>query len=485
MGSKEKMSSFLSQQADVVVDQAITEARQRILDLLDKDSFVELGSQIESLVPTALGREGVAGEGLISGYGQIDNRLVFVASQDISVYHGGVGQANSAKLIRTLDLAIEANSPFIVLWDSGGIRVDEGLLALDAVGTIYQRFLDARALIPIVSLVVGPCPGSLSMLPTASDLLVMSADKGGVFLQGPGITAAEENPQLKTGDIGGASVHSQFSGLAALVADTVAETIVLTRQLMTYLPDNSNGFLWSIEGQDDPNRSELELDQIAASLDDGYEIRDILDAVFDHDSVLELYADFATELNAGFARLSGQPVIYLANAENEMGADAATKIERLLGLADRLNYPLVSFTDTIGFKAGSEMEKLGISECASRVMAAFSNCEVARLNVVIGQAIGQGYLVFNSKPSGASMVYAWPTAEIGAMRADSAVHLFHQNELAALDDPIRDREALVEAYRTHEMSPMKAASQGAIDEVIRPSATRPRLYSALQLLLGL
>lgn len=485
MGSKEKMNSFLSRQSSVLLDTKQNDARERILALLDKDSFVELGSQMQSLVPNRSGRAGVDGEGIVCGYGQIESRLVFVASQDRSVYHGGVGQANSAKLIRTLELAIEASSPFIVLWDSGGIRVDEGLQALDAVGDIYQSFLDAREYIPLVSLVLGPCPGSLSMLPTVSDLLLIAADQGGLFLQGPGITAAEENPRMKPSDIGGAAIHSDISGLAALVAPDSAQTIRLAREVFSYLPDNANGYLWAVEGSDDPNRCELSLDELAEQMDDGYLMSDIIEAVFDHDSILELYANFAKEVVGGFARLGGRPVIYLANAESEFGLDAADKIEQLLGLADRLNFPLITFTDSSGFKTGSAQEKAGISRVAARIMAAFSNCQVTRLNVIVGEAIGQAYLVFNSKSTGASIVYAWPTAEIAALRADSAVYLFKRDELAASEDPIRDKEKIIEAYRNSEMTAEKAASEASIDEVIRPSATRPRLYSALQILEGL
>ena len=400
------------------------------------------------------------------------------------MYKGGVGQANSQKIIRTLELALDAGCPFIAIWDSGGLRVDEGLAAVDAVGLIYQRFLDAQGLIPLISLVLGPCPGSLSLLPAASDLTVLAADKGGVFLQGPGITAAEEKPSLTAQDIGGADVHSKWSGLAAVTTKTGADAITLCRQLLDYIPDNADGFIYSVEG-DDPNRSELSLDELASSLDQGYDVHHVLDAVFDKDSIVELYPDFATELYGGLARIGGKVVLFLANAAKELGLSSAAKIESLLSLAERFNYPLITFTDTVGFQTGTEMEKAGISRVAARIMAAFSSVHVTRINVVLGQAIGQAYLIFNSKVSGANIVYAWPTAEIGALRADSAVHLFKQDALENAKDPIADKEKIISEYRLNEMAPDKAASYGAVDEVIRPSATRPRIYSALQVLEGL
>ena len=484
MGSKDKMNSFLSRQTDKAEAETNT-ARKRVLDLLDANSFVELGSQILSLVPASSGRAQVEGEGLISGYGQIDGRLVFLAGQDATVYSGGFGQANSAKFRRTIELAKQASSPFIAIFDSGGIRVDEGLASLDAVGELYQCLLDARGQIPLIALVLGPCPGALSFLPAASDFVIMVEDKGGIYLQGPGITAAEENPELKPADIGGADVHASQSGLASLTAGDDQAALKLCRRLLRYLPDHAAGFLWTLEGDDDPNRCDLRLDEIAGNLDDGYEMNEVITAVFDHDSVLELYANFGAEVKTGIATIGGQPVIYLANNRREMGLSSADKIETMVSLADRLNYPVITFTDTHGFSTGREMERSNIVGVAARVMAAFCETNVTRLNIIIGQAIGQGYLVFNSKSSGADMVYAWPTAEVSLLRADSAVNLFRQNELKEAKDPLRDKAAIIMNYRNSEMTAQKAASEGAVDEVIRPSATRPRIYSALQLLEGL
>lgn len=486
MGSKEKMNSFLSRQTDETVEAAVVNtARKRVLNLLDEDSFVELGSQLLSHVKSISGREAVAGEGLISGYGQIDGRLVFVVSQDASVYQGSIGLANSRKFIRALELAEEAECPFIALLDSGGIRVDEGLEVLDAVGRIYRRLQEARPLIPLVSVVLGPCPGTLSLLPAASDITILSAEKGGIFLQGPGITAAEENPELKPADIGGTAVHGHSNGLATLSAPDETEAINLTRKILQYLPDHAGGFLWTIEGDDDPNRSELSLDELAEKMDDGYEIDTIIHNVFDKDSVLEMYPDFATELKSGLATIGGQPVLYVANNKAEMGLSSADKIEQMILLADRLNYPLITFTDTCGFASGTEMEKSAISTVAARVMDAFTSADITRINVIVGQAVGQGYLLFNSKVSGASVVYAWPTAEISVLRADSAVNLFWGKQLQDSADPIEDKKRLISQYRSAEMSPDKAMSNGAVDEIIRPSATRPRIFSALQILEGL
>lgn len=482
MGSKEKMNRFLSQQSSVLLENKLTDARRRVLDLLDKDSFVELGSQMQSLLPVLSGRSSVEGEGLICGYGQIDNRLVFVASQDHSVYQGAVGHANGVKLLRCLELAVEAASPFIILWDSAGIRADEGMLALDAVGRIYEAMLEAREFIPLISLVLGPCPGSLSILPTVSDLLIFAADKGGLFLQGPGITAAEENPRLEARDIGGATVHAASTGLATVVAKNSSEAIALSRRLFSYIPDNVNGFVWTEDWSDDPNRCELVLDELAGQIDDTYEMADVLEAVFDKESVVELYKDFATELRAGFARLGGQPLLFIANDEAEFAFDSATKVEKIISLAERLNYPLITFTDAQGYRSGTEAERAGISQVAARMMAAFSASSITCLNVIVGKAIGQAFLTFNSRSTGASMVFAWPSAEIGLLRPDSAVHLFKKAELAEAEDPIADKAKIINQYRNEEMSPDRALSQGLIDEVIRPSSTRPQLYSALQML---
>lgn len=486
MSSKDMMQEFLSRRSDSA-DQAPKTgiAYQRVIDLLDADSFVSLGSQIQSLAPAASGRTGVAGEGLVSGYGQIDGRLVFVSSQDQAVYHGGVGQANAAKFIRTIELAIQAASPLIVIYDSGGLRVDEGLMAMDAVGAMYQALLEARELIPVIALVPGPAPGVLSILPAASDFVIMAEDGGGIYLQGPGITAAEEDPTKSPADIGGAAVHAKASGLASLTAKTSDDMLSLSRKLLTYLPDHVGGFLWTESISDDPNRTEERLDRLAENMDSGYEIADIVSDVFDHDSILELYADYATEIYGGLATLGAQPVLFIANKKPLMGLLSATKIESLLTLANRLNYPVISFTDTSGFISGFASEAQNITAVAGRIMKAFTESAVTRINIIIGEAIGQGYLVFNSKATGADLVYAWPTAAIGVLRPDSAVNLFLTDELKRSEDPITARKTLEAEYRKQEMSARMAESTGAIDEEIRPAATRPRIYSALQILEGL
>ncbi|NJP40787.1 hypothetical protein HCH52_06945 [Oscillospiraceae bacterium HV4-5-C5C] len=485
MNAEKKMRDFLAAAADR--DSAQTQngkAAGRVRALLDADSFVELDSQV---CPSGenLTRAPLCGDGLLCGYGTIDGRLVFVAAQDPDVYKGSLSRLNTAKFARHILRAKSSGAPFLALLDSAGIRAEEGLSLLSDTADLIWTIKEAREEIMFISLVLGPCPGVQSFIAANSDLVLMAADQGGVFLHGPGVTAAEYDPQMTPADIGGAAVQADRSGLAALVADNEDGLFELTRRLFTYLPDDFSGFADAITVKDgDPNRCDPVLDELAAGLDAGTSADQITAAIFDQDGMIELFAHYGQGLSGGLTTLAGIPLVYMANRQRVMGLAELDKCGKLLQLAERFNYPLISFTDVESFAGGPEAEAKGISRAAAALLAAFGDLSVPRLNVITGAALGSAFLTFNSKATGADMVYAWPTAEIGLLRPDSAVALFKRKALKAAADPQALRQELEATYASKDMGPAEAANLGLIDELIRPSATRPRLYSALQLIGG-
>ncbi|MDI9498383.1 MAG: carboxyl transferase domain-containing protein [Bacillota bacterium] len=475
MGSREKMDRFRSTALAGKEAAAASDARRWLAELLDPDSFVELGSsQAQS-----------AADGLVTGYGQIDGRMVVVCAQDASAKQGGVGLSHVGRFARSLELALQSGAPLISLLDAGGLLVDEGLPLLTALAGLYQDFSAAREIVPTVAVVLGPCPGSLSFLPAQSDIVIVAEDRGGIYLQGPGITGAEEGKGRSPSDIGGARVHAATSGLATMTAPDAAAALALARQTFALLPDDFTGFA-TVVGDDDPNRSDACLDELAAALDSGFDTAAVMDAVFDATPALSLWSDYAPELDCRLTTLGGAPVLAVATAGPELGTQAAAKLEKIVALAERFSYPLVTFAHFDGFAAGADADAEGISAAAARMLALFGEMEaVPRVAVVCGRQIGAALLAFNSRLNGADFVFAWPTAEIGLLRPDAAVALYRADELAASSDPIAKRPELEAEYSANEMGAANAVAAGLVDEVILPSATRPRLYSALQTIAGL
>ena len=484
MGSREKMTGYVEKRASL--DAAHAEAdvcRRRIRQLLDPQSFVELDSLVEARGQSfGFSRPKVAGDGVVTGYGTLDGRRVYLAAQDPAVYGGSIGQMHAEKIGKALQLAVEAQVPFIGLYDTGGARIDEGILGLEGLGYLLASLEEASGQIPLVAAVFGPCAGGAAFAAAASDFVLMSEQGSGLFMNGPMVVSAVENKTLTPADIGGARIHAAKTGLATLTAADEAGLISLIGQLMPYLPDSAAGFYSYGEQTDDPNRTDARLDEIAAGMDAGYDMREVIGLVTDTGSFLELSAAYAPGLVTGLARLDGMTVGILAQAEPRLTVAMADKILRLTGICDRLNLPLITFADAEGYAIGLAQEQGGLIRAGAEVMKAFLQLDVPRIGVVVGKAIGTAYLTFCSKSCGADLVYAWPTAEIAVVNADTAAQIVYRKEIAAAADPISARAGFVQRYADEIASPYLAASLGHVDEVIRPSATRPRLISALDLL---
>lgn len=456
--------------------------RQRIDLLLDPDSFVELDSLVESR-GTGLGfnRPPVAGDGVVTGYGTINNRMVYLAAQDPAVYGGSMGRRHAEKICKTVELAQVAGVPFIGLYDSGGVRIEEGVGGLEAVGQLLANLKAASGAIPLLAAIFGHCAGSAAFVAAASDFVLMTEKKAGIFVNGPGVIAAVENQALDAAAIGGGAVHARSTGLAAFVEADAPALAARLKTLLDYLPDAvaGSGFMTT---HDDPNRSDLTLDELAATLDDGYDVRTIIAAIVDQGSFLETAAAFAPGLVTGLAFLDGQAVGMLAATGARLDADMAAKAVRLTDLCDRFGLPLITLADAPGFAISSEQEQNGLAIAGAAWLSANLQTSVPRITIVTGKVFGPAYLALASKNGGADLVYAWPTAELAAVAPDTAAHIIFRKEIAAAADPMTARSAFIARYAGEVASPYAAAAEGLVDEIIRPAATRPRLISALMML---
>ncbi len=482
MGSREKMLQFSRVQAEKQSAAADSLALSRLTALLDADSYVSIDAYVQSdSAGTGFERAPVPGDGVWTGYGTIDGRLVFLAAQDPAVYGGSMGARHAAKMVKAIDLALAAGAPFIALYETGGVRVEEGLDALEAVSSVLARLTAASGEIPLISAVYGPCAGSAAFLAGAGDILLMTTAKASLTVNGPGVIAAIENQPLTAQAIGGAEVQAK-SGQATFVEPDEAGMALRIRQVLAYLPDNADGFLFATSGLDDPNRCEEVLDSMAAEIDQGIDVRQLVSLVVDQASFLELQAGFAPDMLSGLARLDGHVTGFLACSGCRVSAAMAEKATFLTELCDHFAIPLVTFMDSPGFEIGSKAEQNGLVKSGLRLFQAGRLSRSPRLSVVTGQAFGPAYLSLVSKGSGADLVLAWPTAEISSVSPDTAAHILYRKDIAASSDPQVARKEAIDRYADQVASPFAAAAKGLVDEIIRPSATRPRLISALTLL---
>lgn len=441
--------------------------------LLDQASFVEQDSFLSSTGSPAFERRPIPGDGLVSGFGTVAGSPVYIAAQDGEVYKGSVGMVHAKKFVKICEQAITSYTPLIIVLDSGGVRVEEGLAALDATGQMMQALQAAQGIVPVIVIVKGLVVGALSLVMGLADAVIVCEERGGVFLHGPGVTLAEEESTERPEDLGGAAVLARIAGTAGFTVKDEAELVQLLARLLSYRTKEDR---WI----DDPNRLSLELNEAAAGLDEGIDMRQVLEAVFDHGTLWPAFAEYASELFCGLARLGGTAVAVVAETEASLGLAVGSKLENFLKLAESFNLPLISFTNSEGFRRGSAAARDGIAISAADLCQAFLNYDNVRLNVYVGKAFGSHLLAFNSKFLGCDRAFAWPTAELGLITADQALSLFGAKDLEAAADPVTERAALLEQYAERYNSLNDAATAGIIDEIITPEATRPYLYKALQ-----
>ncbi len=463
-------------------------ARERLDLLLDDGSFVELDAFVTHR-STGFGLEDEVGlgDGVVTGHGTIDGRLVFVFSQDFTVFGGSLGEAYAEKICKVMDLAMKVGAPIIGLNDSGGARIQEGVVSLGGYADIFLRNTLASGVVPQLSVVMGPCAGGAVYSPAITDFTVMVEGTSYMFVTGPNVVKAVTHEDVDAERLGGATTHTTKSGVAHLAARDEATALDLARRILAYLPQNNLGDAPRGKTADPRDRGDAALDTIVP--DDPrkpYDMHGVIGGVVDDGEFLEIQPGWAGNIIVGFARLDGRSVGIVAQQPavlaGALDIDASTKAARFVRTCDCFNIPLVTFVDVPGFLPGVGQEHGGIIRHGAKLLFAYCEATVPKLTVITRKAYGGAYDVMSSKHVRGDMNFAWPTAEIAVMGVEGAVSIIFKDRIAAADDPAAEQARLVSEYEEQFANPYAAAARGYVDAVIRPSETRARLIAALDML---
>lgn len=463
-------------------------ARERLDLLLDRGSFRELDAFVMHRTHDfGLDKKKFLGDSVVTGWGTIDSRLVYVFSQDFTVFGGSLGEAHAEKICKILDLAIKNGAPVIGLNDSGGARIQEGVVSLGGYADIFLRNTLASGVIPQISAIMGPCAGGAVYSPALTDFIFMVRNSSFMFVTGPDVVKAVTHEEVSFEELGGAMVHSSKSGVCHVAGDNEADTLYLIRKLLSFLPQNNMEEPPFVQSSDDPLRMEADLDSIVP--DDPskpYDMKDVIHLIVDDGIFYEIHEHYAANIVVGFARLGGHSVGIIANQPAVLAGvldiDSSEKAARFIRFCDAFNIPIVTFEDVPGFLPGTVQEHGGIIRSGAKLLYAYCEATVPKLTVVTRKAYGGAYDVMSSKHIRGDINFAWPSAEIAVMGPDGAVNIIFRREIASADDPIKKKAELVEQYREKFANPYIAASRGYIDDIIEPSETRPRLINALEML---
>ncbi|MCP4142152.1 MAG: acyl-CoA carboxylase subunit beta [Chloroflexi bacterium] len=463
-------------------------ARERLDLLLDKGSFRELDPfVVHRTTDFGLDKNKFMSDSVVTGWGTIDGRLIYVFSQDFTVLGGSLGEVHAEKIVKLMDMAIKNGAPVIGLNDSGGARIQEGVVSLGGYSDIFLRNTLASGVVPQISAIMGPCAGGAVYSPALTDFIFMVRDSSYMFVTGPDVVKAVTNEIVSFEDLGGASIHSEESGVCHVAAESEADTLFLIRKLLGYLPQNNMEDSPIVDTGDDPLRRDEALDTIIP--DDPskpYDVKDIIQSVMDNGEFFEIHANYAMNIVVGFSRLGGHAVGIIANQPAVLAGvldiEASEKAARFIRFCDSFNIPIITFEDVPGFLPGTVQEHGGIIRSGAKLLFAYCEATVPKLTVVTRKAYGGAYCVMSSKHIRGDLNLAWPSAEIAVMGPDGAVNIIFRKELAAADDPVAKKAELVEEYRTKFANPYVAAGRGYIDDVIEPRDTRPRLINALEML---
>jgi acetyl-CoA carboxylase carboxyltransferase component len=463
-------------------------ARERIDLLLDESSFHELGMFVtHRSTDFGMGDKKYLGDGVVTGYGTINGRLVYVYSQDFTVLGGSLGRAHADKIVALLDMALKNGAPVIGLNDSGGARIQEGVVSLGGYADIFLRNTLASGVIPQLSAILGPCAGGAVYSPAITDFIVMVKDTSYMFVTGPDVVKTVTHEDVTFDELGGAMVHNRQSGVAHFAASSEGEALAILRTLHSYLPQSNMDDPPYEPTDDDPLRTDAALDTIVPDEPNRpFDVHEILRRVVDNGTFLEVHAHYARNIVVGLARLNGRPIGIVAQQPQVLAGvldnDASVKAARFVRFCDCFNIPLVTFEDVPGFMPGLAQEHGGIIRNGAKLLFAYCEATVPKITVVTRKAYGGAYDVMSSKHVRGDINYAWPTAEIAVMGPDGAVNIVFRRELAEAADPVARKAELVAEYREKFANPYVAASWGYIDDVIEPRETRPRLISALEML---
>lgn len=460
-------------------------ARERLDLLLDSGTFNELEPFItHGGDEMGLAQEKYMGDGVITGYGQIAGRTVYVYAQDFTVYGGTLGEMHSHKICRVMDLALRNGVPIIGLIDSGGARIQEGVKSLGGYAEIFRRNALYSGVIPQISVMLGPCAGGAAYSPALTDLIIMVEKKSFMFLTGPDVIKAVTGEVIDAEHLGGAEAHMNISGTAHLSTPTEEEALALTRTVLQYLPSNNVENPPYLPSEDDPLRMDQSLNSIVPmDPTTPYSMHEVIEHLVDRGSLTELQPTWAQNAITALARMGGHSVGIIAQEPMVMAGvidiDAADKMTRFVRMCDCFNIPLITFVDSPGFLPGSSQEHGGIIRHGAKLLYAYSEATVPKITVITRKAYGGAYVVMSSKYLGTDVNYAWPSAEIAVMGAEGAVNILFRKEITGAEDPTSERQRLVAEYREQFNNPYYAARAGYVDDIIEPQETRPKIIASL------
>jgi propionyl-CoA carboxylase beta chain len=427
----------------------------------------------------------VPGDGVVTGHGLIDGRQVFAFAQDFTVFGGSLSETNAAKIVKVMDLAMKLGAPIVGLNDSGGARIQEGVLSLGGYADIFLRNTLASGVIPQISAIMGPCAGGAVYSPAITDFIVMVRDTSYMFVTGPDVLKTVTHEEVSKEELGGAMTHNATSGVAHFATDDDRECLALIRDLLSFMPSNNLDDPPRARTADSADREDPALDRIVpSSPNQPYDMLDVIHLIVDEGYFLEVHHHYAKNILVGFARLDGRPIGIVANQPAVLAGTldiaASVKGARFVRFCDAFNIPLVTFEDVPGFLPGTVQEYGGIIRHGAKLLFAFAEATVPKVTVITRKAYGGAYCVMSSKHIRTDFNYAWPTAEIAVMGPEGAVNILYKRELDAAADPVAARTEKVSEFREKFANPYTAASRGFVDEVIRPRETRRKLITALK-----
>jgi propionyl-CoA carboxylase beta subunit len=462
-------------------------ARERLELLLDPGTFEELGKFVKHRSHDfGLEKQRFLGDGVVTGYGQIHGRLVYVFSQDFTVFGGSLSESYAEKIVRIMDMAMKNGAPVIGLNDSGGARIQEGIASLGGYADIFYRNTRASGVIPQISAIMGPCAGGAVYSPAITDFIMMVENTSYMFVTGPNVVKTVTQEDVTSEELGGALTHATKSGVSHFSCSNEVECIKNIRHLLSYVPQNCEEMPPAVPYEAKDEARPALMDIVPENPNQPYDIREVIEGVADEDSFLEVHKDFAQSMVVGFARLAGKSIGIVANQPQSfagvLGINSSKKGARFVRFCDSFNIPLLVFEDVPGFLPGTEQEWNAIITNGAKLLYAFSEATVPRITVITRKAYGGAYDVMNSKHIGADMNYAWPSAEVAVMGAKGAAEIIFKKEITGADDPEAKLEEKVDEYTRKFANPYLAAERGYVDEVILPSETRTKLITAFEML---
>lgn len=461
-------------------------ARERIEYFFDPGTFVELQSYIKHRSSNfGLEKKRFLGDGVISGFGKVNDTLIYIYSQDFTVLGGSLGEMHAKKILNVMDLALKVGAPIVGINDSGGARIQEGINSLAGYGDIFYKNTMSSGVIPQISVIMGPCAGGAVYSPGITDFVFMVNNASYMFVTGPEVIKAVNKEEVTFEALGGAESHSSISGVAHFVGSDEKNTLDMVKELLNYIPSSNIEESPIIETNDPFDRMEDDLNEIVpVNPNKPYDMKKLITLVVDDYKYFEVHQNYAKNLIVGFARLGGKSVGIIANNPDvyagTLDVNASLKGSRFIRFCDAFNIPLVSFVDVPGFLPGKDQEELGIIKHGAKMLYAYSEATVPKLTVITRKSYGGAYIVMSSKHLGADIVYAWPTAEIAVMGPQGAINIIFKKDISGAKQPETLRERLIQEYKEKFANPKRPASFGYIDDIIMPTETRPLLIKALE-----